>query len=129
MAQLRDARATAEQSRKDLRTDRRIDFLQSVIMDVALQFEQLVQQSNLAHVPVIAARLRVLPVHMMPLLRRVCGLPVPPLVHDRVERLLREAADRGVIVGGGPTGMAAVLQPEIREEIRESLDELTEERP
>jgi hypothetical protein len=36
MVTLRHARATADQARQDLRTGRRIDFQQSLVLDIAL---------------------------------------------------------------------------------------------
>jgi hypothetical protein len=97
-------------------------------MDLAVEFEQVVQGGG-AITHIMAARMRVLPAHMMPLLRHLVGLTVPPAVHARLEELVSAATDRGVLGGGSMYGRAAMLQTEIREEIREALDELTEERP
>ena len=65
---LRHAEATARQARKDLREDRRIDFQQQVILSVATDYEDLARGGPVT-TEMIAAKARVLPPDMLPLMR------------------------------------------------------------
>lgn len=76
----------------------------------------------------LAARVRILPPNLLPLMRAALGLPVSPVDRRRFEAL---AAEKGVGIDEDE-----LLQPfardfheEFHAEIDEALDRLTEQRP
>ena len=121
------AQKTAEQSRKDLREDRRIDFLQSVILDTAVDFSEWARGGPVSP-DLIAARVRVLPGGMLPLLRAALGLPVPAEIQRTYGRLLVAKGVKSPI-GRVDWEYGYYVREEVLNEINEALDRLNQRRP
>jgi hypothetical protein len=123
---LRHAEATAKQARNDLREDRRIDFLQSTLLDIAVGYQQWARGD--ASASTLAARVRVLPPNMLPLMRAALGLPVT-LAQRRQFEALAAKHDVGVDEDELLQPFARNFHQELHAEIDEALDRLTEQRP
>jgi hypothetical protein len=123
---LRHVAATAKQARNDLREDRQIDFRQSVLLDIAVSYEEWARGGGSPFV--LAARVRVLPTSMLPLLRAALALPVSPVQRKDFEDL---AASKGFEIDKFELvqGYASWIREEIHAEINEALDRLDKQRP
>jgi hypothetical protein len=133
---LRHARATAEQARRDLREDRRIDFQQALLLQIAEAYEEWITEGSTRPFALLQSRVRILPDLTLPLTHAAAGLPVPEVVTRLFEATFRQRwVDDGrsllniwsPIAGELPE--ARRIREDIHAEIAKALDELTAQRP
>ena len=116
--QLMRAERFNRQSREDLREDRRIDFLLSQLIDIAVAVEP--GALNSADVPVIRAKIRALPWDMLPVLRAHVDVWPTDSGREQYAALMRAGQERGTLDPGGS------IYPAVVQELEDAVDQLLE---
>jgi hypothetical protein len=114
--QLLRAERFNRQSREDLRNDRRIDFLLSQLIDIAVAVEP--GALNSADVPVIRAKIRTLPQDMLPVLRAHVNVWPTDAGKTRYGALMTAGEERGT-----PDASSSIYAAVV-DELEDAIDEL-----